>query len=801
MSTLGYDLRLAFRALRKYWTVTLLATGSLALAIAGNSTVFSLIDGLLFRPYPYREAEELLMVWERKQGDLADFPTISPANFLDYRERTRALEEMAAFRTTPVNLEGTERAEQLTAAAASANLFHLLGVDAAKGRTFLPDEGRPGLHRVAVLSHQLWEDRFGSDQLVVGRTMILDGEPFTVVGVMAPGFELISPTIQLWIPLILERGNLPRERRDLLAFARLREGASLEQARLEISELGRQLEEQYPQTNRDYQGRVETMRDRLVDPRNRQLFGLLQGALIFVLLISCANIANLLLVRGCDRQQEFALLAALGAGRWQLVRQLLLESLILALLGGVLGIFLAAWGIAALNTMLAPLVPGYQAPALDQRVMAFTLAMTALSGLLFGFLPSLQGTRINLVQTLKEAGHGAPVGSSRRLLSRTLIVVEISLALILLGGAGVLIRSFFELQHSEPGFRMYNLLTMQLSLPRGRYIDDEEVTSFFENLLERLEGLPGVSAVTTVNSLPRNPFNPSTTLSIEGRPPELRLPSCVWLSVPPGYLKTLEIPLLNGRPISGTDRSHTLPVVLINNAMARRFWPQENPVGRRITIHGKSREVIGVTADVSQGLVVTDEGPPSVVYFPHSQLPVRTVSLVLRTRVDPHSLAAPARAVLRDLDPDLSVGQVLTLEEFTAKFFVGASIFTAILTGFGALALLLAAMGIYGLLSYSVAQRTHEIGIRMALGARPSQIVRMILRQGMILVAIGFGVGIPGVLAVTRIISSALAGVAPVEPLTILGVSLFLLLITGAATYFPARRASALDPVLALRHQ
>ena len=249
MSTLGYDLRLAVRALRKYWTVTLLAAGSLALAIAGNSTVFSLIDGLLFRPYPYREAEKLLMVWERKQGDLADFPTISPANFLDYRERTRALEEMAAFRTTPVNLEGTERAEQLTAAAASANLFHLLGVEAAKGRTFLPDEGQPGLHRVAVLSHQLWEDRFGSDQLVVGRTMILDGEPFTVVGVMAPGFELISPTIQLWIPLILERGNLPRERRDLLAFARLREGASLEQARLEISELGRQLEEQYPQAS------------------------------------------------------------------------------------------------------------------------------------------------------------------------------------------------------------------------------------------------------------------------------------------------------------------------------------------------------------------------------------------------------------------------------------------------------------------------------------------------------------------------------------------------------------------------
>ena len=503
------------------------------------------------------------------------------------------MEEMAAFRTTPVNLEGTERAEQLTAAAASANLFHLLGVDAAKGRTFLPDEGRPGLHRVAVLSHQLWEDRFGSDQLVVGRTMILDGEPFTVVGVMAPGFELISPTIQLWIPLILERGNLPRERRDLLAFARLREGASLEQARLEISELGRQLEEQYPQTNRDYQGRVETMRDRLVDPRNRQLFGLLQGALIFVLLISCANIANLLLVRGCDRQQEFALRAALGAGRWQLVRQLLLESLVLALLGGVLGIFLAAWGIAALNTMLAPLVPGYQAPALDQRVMAFTLAMTALSGLLFGFLPFLQGTRINLVQTLKEAGHGAPVGSSRRLLSRTLIVVEISLALILLGGAGVLIRSFFELQHSDPGFRMDNLLTMQLSLPRGRYVDDEEVTSFFENLLERLEGLPGVSAVTTVNSLPRNPFNPSTTLSIEGRPPRAPVAQ---LRVAVGAARLPENardPPLNGRPISGTDRSHTLPVVLINNAMARRFWPQENPVGRRITIHGKSREVIG----------------------------------------------------------------------------------------------------------------------------------------------------------------------------------------------------------------
>ena len=803
MTTFLQDLKFALRSLKKGWLITALAVVSLALAIAGNATVFSLINGLIYRPLPYEEAERIALIFERERDQQQPSAlAASAANFDDWRQRSRSFAELAAFRGAVLSLGG-EEPEQLTAGEITPGFFELLRTSMARGRGFSQEEGRPGNERVVVLSHQAWQRQLAGERNLVGREITLNGAGYTVVGILPEDFEFLGPGIELWVPLALDPTALSRDQRDLLVTGRLAEGATMASAKAELETIGVELEEAYPEANKGWVVDAYNLRTEFPNTQTRQLFALLQGAVLFVMLIACANIANLLLARSQERQREITLRTILGAGQWRILRQLLTESVVLAFIGGLLGLALASAGIKIVATSLAGALPSYWAPVLDSNVLAFTVSVTVGAGLLFGLAPALRNLRPELAGVIKEGGR-AGTGKHRRLVSKSLVVAEIALSLMLLGGGSVLIRSFLALQNADPGFEMDRLLTAQLVVPAATYEDDAQVTALAETLLERLVALPGVTGATLTNSLPQNVFNPTDNFEFDANPPEPgeQQPQAIWLTTPPGYLDTLGIPLHRGRFFSVADRAEAPPVVVINKAMADLYLPGEDPIGQKITIRDTSREIVGVVGDVRQTLIQQASGAGATVYLPFAQAPQRTVNLMLRTGLEENALSEVVRREIVAVDAQLSLGQVQSMRAFVDQFFVGARVFNVVLVGFGILALLLAALGTYGVLAYSVAQRTHEIGVRMAIGAHRTQVVRMITWQGLKLTLVGFVLGVPGTWGITVLIESLLAGGAfEVERATAVGVGAVLLAVSVLACILPAQRAAAVDPMVALRYE
>ncbi|MEM1181857.1 MAG: ABC transporter permease [Acidobacteriota bacterium] len=794
------SLRIAFRTLRRGWGVTLIAVSSLALAIAGNVIIFSLTNGLLFRPLPYEEAHRISLIGERT--DEAVPGGISPAsssNFLDWRERQKSYTHLGAFRGQPLGLGEGENLQQVSGAAVSPEFFRALGVDAAAGRVFTEDEAVRGREHVAVLTHDYWQEDLGGGD-VLGDTLVLNGDAHTIVGVMPEPFEFLDPTIELMVPLVLEREHLRRHQRDVLVVGRLAPGVSDEAAQAEMTAVAAQLAEEYPEANRGYSAHVVNLRREIPDKDNRLFFALMQGAMLFVLLIACANIANLLLARGQRREREMAVRASLGASRGRLFGQLLLEGSVMASLAGAVGLGLGAAGNIVVSQGLAAQLPKFYAPVIDMRVIAATLGVTFFGGFLFSLAPVIQTFSGDLLGSLKD-GTKSSASGRKRWASNALVVAELALALVFLAGAGVMLRSFQLLQNSDPGFVTSDLLTVQVTLPTSSYPTAESQDLATRQLSERLGALPGVNAVLASNSLPRHIFVPRDLFQVDAFPtgPDESPRRSDWLSVDVNYFRSLDIALESGRLFTDADRLDAEPVAVINQALASKYFADLDPLGYRITMQGESRRIIGVVENVRHGLALNDR-ETEVIYAPLQQLP--SPSLAFAVRVDgmeATSLTEPLRRAVQGFDAHLGVTQVQLLDDFIDQFWAGQRVFTVILQAFGALALLLAALGTYGVLAYAVTQRRQEIGIRMAIGASRASVVGMILRQGLTLAVLGFALGIPGIWMVNRAIQSILQSFAPVEIGPVLGGGTVLFVVTLVASLLPALRASGIDPSTALR--
>ncbi|HEX8115778.1 MAG TPA: ABC transporter permease, partial [Pyrinomonadaceae bacterium] len=754
------------------------------------------------QPLPYKDADRLVIVWEdnTKLGFPNDTPAV--ANYIDWRDQSTVFEGMAALADLSINLTGAGEPERFDGKRVSANFFSLLGVEPLLGRGFLAEEDAPGANHVVVLSHGLWQRRFGSDKGLVGKSITLNGEGYTVVGVMPPGFKFMNEDVGMWVPVAFtpqQKAN--RGSHYLQVVARLKPGVTVEGAQAEMSTIATRLQQQYPEQNTDLGASVVPLHEEVVGKIKPALLVLL-GAVGFVLLVACANVANLLLARAAARRREVAVRAALGASRWRIVRQLLAESVLLSGLAGALGLLLAVWGVELLVGLDPAGVQRAGEVTLDWRVLAFTLGLSVLTGILFGLAPALQASKADFVESLKEGGRSGQ-GLARSRMRSALVVGEVALTLVLLVGAGLLLKSFSRLLAVDPGLDPHNVLTLDVALPPAKYKEPQRIKDFYERLTQEAAALPGVQAAGLVSILPLAGDDSSNFVQIEGRAP-----------LPPGqamragrrnvsadYFRAIGIPVKRGRALAASDAEGAQPVLVINESLARSFFPDEDPVGKRVRTGDKSPwvEIVGVVGDVRHRGLDVDARPE--MFFPHTQTPSRRMTLVVRSSGDPAALAAPLRERVRSIDRDQPVGNVKTMEEWVSES-VASRRFTAALLGvFAAAAAALAALGLYGVVSYSVAQRTHEIGLRVALGARPRDVLRLVIGQGMTLTLVGTAVGVAAALALTRVITGLLFGVGATDPAVFVAVPLLLLVVALLACYLPARRATKVDPMVALRYE
>jgi predicted permease len=803
------DLRYGLRMLAKSPGFTAIAVLALALGIGANSAIFSVVNTVLLRPLPYKSPEQLMMVWE--DATHLGFPlnTPAPANFIDWREQNTVFDSMAAMAHRSFNLTGAGEPERFDGRRVSANLFNLLGVEPVLGRTFLQEEDQPGA-RVVILSYGVWQRRFGGDPAIIGRPLTLDGESYTVVGVMPRTVQL--PTLegwhdQLWVPMAFDSEEAAlRGSHYLEVIARLKPGMTQQQAQAEMNTIAARLEQQYPETNTRTGARVQSLHDRLVGNIKPALLVLL-GAVGFVLLIACANVANLLLARAAVRQKEIALRLALGASRSRLTRQFLTESVLLAGIGGAAGLVLSFIGLRVLQAFIPASVAQAQTISMDVKVLLFTGAVSLLTGLIFGLAPASQASHSNLNDTLKESGRDAAASRRGNRIRSALVVSEVAVSFLLLIGAGLLISSFVNLLRLDPGYRAENLLTAKIVLPDTKYPDRERRVAFFSELLRRVHALPGVESAAAASNLPLTYHGDSMPIGIEGRedPPPDQRPDVIYRTVSPGYFHTMGIRVVQGRDFTAQDHSDAPRAVVISEKTARYFWPGENPIGKRLkpgsaTSDGPWREVVGVVADVRQNDFAAE--PKMQMYFSYEQVISLTPNaLVVRTLVDPLSLATTVRNAVWSIDKDQPVSDIRTMEEIVSSAVARQRFSTMLLGVFAALALVLAAVGIYGVMSYSVAQRTREIGIRIALGAQRGDVLKMTVFSGLKLVFAGVAIGILAALVVTRVMASLLFGISATDPVTFASIAVVLVSVAAFASYIPARRATRIDPMLALRYQ
>lgn len=804
------DLRFGLRMLLKNPGFTLVAILTLALGIGANTTIFSMINSVLLSPLPYQESEKLVLISHRNARREGNFE-LTPASYFDLRQQSKSFEQIATFVSHDFNLTGTGEPERLQGQVVSAALFTLLKVQPSIGRVFTGADDRDGAPRVVLLSHGLWQRRFGADVNIIGRTLTLDDQSYTVVGVMTPEFDFPAKRTELWAPLAFA-ANAANDRGSyyLSGIARLKSGVTITAAQNELDVIARNLTQAYPGTNTDLGFNIASLQESRVSGSRQTLFILL-GAVAFVLLIACVNVANLLLARAAVREKELAIRSALGAGRQRLMRQLLTESTLLAVSGGTLGLLLAIWGIEALKR-ISPDGPDRIARLdevrLDWRVLLFTLGVSCLTGVIFGLAPAWQISKPNLQHTLKESGSGFVSVRGQRLRG-LLVVTEIAMSLVLLVGAGLLIRSFIRLQNVDLGFNPERLLTLGVERSESKTEDLTRRVSFYQEVIERMQALPGVQAAGVANAGPIVTPGVRRAIVIDDKPdPPPGQPQLVnYRIVSPGYFRTLDITLLKGRMLSVQDNTQTTEVSMINQAMARRYWGDEDPVGKRFKFLPRGSNapwltVAGVVGDVRQAGLNNASLPE--MYIPFTQAHpnwARPRVLFIRTDGEPRNLVAAVKNQIYALDKDQTISAVRSMDEIIARWLAPRRFNLLLIGVFAVIALVLANIGIYGVISYAVSQRTRDIGVRMALGAGRREIFKMIIGQGLVLTLLGVAIGLIASVALTRWLESLLFSVSPTDPSTFAGVALLLTLVALLACYLPSRRAARVDPMIALRHE
>jgi putative ABC transport system permease protein len=817
MGTLMQDFKYGVRVLRKSPGFAAVAVVALALGIGANTAIFSVVNAVLLRPLPYRDPNRLMQVWHVPPPK--SFPgmtmfSVSPANYLDWERQNHVFQSMAIYGFRSFNITGGDQPQALQASAVSQDFYTTLGVQPMLGRTFTPDEEQPGHNQVAILGYALWKSSFGGKPNIVGSSISLDDQPYTVVGVMPPQFKFPG-WAQLWTPLgWTDRERAVRDNHNYMVIGRLKSGTSMQQAQAEMNTISSRLQQQYPEADAGWGAVIVPLHEQLVGDVRPALLVLL-GAVAFVLLIACANVANLVLAKTVSRRKELAIRAALGASRARVLRQVLAETVLLAVIGGTLGLVVAHFGMELIVAFLSASLPRAAEIKLDGWVLAFTLAVSVLAGIIAGLAPAWRFTKkdFDVHEALKQAAGRTETESGGSRTRAALVVSEVALSLMLLVGAGLMIRSLWALRGTDPGFDPHNVLTMILPTSAVRYPSLERMISFYNQVLPRVRAVPGVVSAGATDALPLSDDGSTQPVTVGGRPvlPLSEQPEVAVRMFTPGYMEAMHIPLVRGRQLDDGDIGGRPPVVVISQAMARQFWPHEDPIGKRLTLSffpGIAREVVGVVGDVKlDGLDMSQ--PRSTVYTPLAQMTMPpgatwhgfTVSLAVRTATAPGSASAAIKNAIDQVDAAQPVMQVETMEDIMADSISQQRFTMLLLAAFAGLALLLAAVGIYSVLSYSVRRRVREIGIRMALGAQIGDVLRLVVVEGMKPTLLGLAIGVAGALALGRVVSKLIYGVSAADPATFAAVSVLLAVVAFAASVIPAWRATRVEPVKTLREE
>jgi putative ABC transport system permease protein len=809
MQTFIQDLRYGFRMLGKNRAFTMVALLTLALGIGANTAIFSVVSAIVFRPLPYGAPNELYGVWNRDlQRPGSQYPTSMPT-FRDWQQQSQAFEGFAAYAFNRFQVSGLEGRDETRGVFATTNFFDVMGVTPVLGRTLKPTDER---ERVVVIGDELWRRRFHANPNVIGKTINLNAETFTIVGVMPRSFRVPAPDIELWATLasvyeIAGSSRSPvgdwinsRSLRGYRVIGRLKDGVTMDQAQADMNTVAERLARDYPDAQAGTGIVLVPLYTQMVGEYQKPLLVLLV-AVGFILLIACANVANLMMARTAARDREIAIRRAMGAGQFRLIRQMLTESVLLSLLGGAIGLLLASWGVQLLLELTPKDVPRLESVVVDRWALVFTFSISIATGVLFGLAPAWHARRLSLNDSLREGGRGIAGLARVKRMRGLLVVSEVALAVMLLVGAGLMLKSFQRLTDVNPGFNTENLLTMSLGLQFVNYQDPAKQVAFFEQALQRVRSLPGVVSAGASTSLPPSYIQQGQGFEIEGRPndPGGQPPSAIYIPATPDFLETLQIPLVSGRTITEEDTAQSPGIVVINRTLADRFFPNEDPLGRRMTLGGVMRTIVGVVGDAKyQGLSV-EAGPQT--YVPHAQSPYPGMRIVLRTTTEPMSLAGAVRAQIESVDPEESPTRLATMTHLLSESVAQPRFNTLLITLFALLAFVLSAIGIFGVINYDVTQRTNEIGVRMALGARSADVLRMVLRQGLMLTFFGLVAGLTGAFALTRFLSGLLFEVEPTDPVTYVLVAGVLSVVAVAACLIPARRATKVDPLVALRYE
>ncbi|MEJ2335669.1 MAG: ABC transporter permease [Gemmatimonadales bacterium] len=796
MDSMRQDLRYALRSLRRGGLLIGVAVLSLGIGVGSVTTIFSAVDVFMLRPLPYPESQDLISLYTTNQERGWTQVSFSVPDFLDFRERGLTM-EVAASTGAAFNLSEGDRPERIQGRRLSWNFLQVLGVRPALGRAFTPDEEVVGQHRAAIISHGLWQRRFGGDPDMLGTDLHLDGEPYRIVGVMPTDFWFGSIFDDVWVPLAIS-GDERRGSHFLSVLARVGPTFTRELARDETERVAAQLASEFPETNTGNGARIVTLHEDIFNEGFKVGTSISMLAVIFLLLIACANVANLLLTHAAGREREMAVRSALGAGRWRIVRQLLTEALILSFAGGALGILMSVFGIRWLVSLMPSWFPRVNEIGLDARALLFTTAIVILSALLVGIAPAIQGARSGMADSLKEGGRGG-TGARGSRLRKALVVGEISLALALLISSALLVQAFINVRLADRGFDESDILAFRIALPRQEYPDTASVVVFHQELTQRLASLPGVTGVGATTILPSQGSSGTYySLPADDIVTDQDRRVTDWLDITPGYFEAMDVPIVRGRGFETTDRAGNRDVIVINEALAERHWPDENPIGREVVFSSHGSEVVGVAANTGvSGTSTTAQRP--MVYFPVYQNDDRALGYLVESDMPPESLSEAVRAEVKAVDPDIPAYSIRPLTDIVDESLGGDTIMAKIMSAVAAIALVLALAGVYGVMGYSVAQRRRELGIRMALGAQDGDVVRMILRQGTILAVIGTAFGVGLAFGVARGVSFFLYGVSAFEPATYGIMAAALLIAALVATFFPARRATRVDPVEALR--
>jgi len=807
METLLQDIRFGVRMLGKNGAFTFVALLTLALGIGANTAIFSVVNAIVFRPLPYSSPQQLVGVWTKDlKRPGSQYPAALPT-FRDWQQQSQMFSGFAAYAFNRFHVSGNEGPDETRGVFATSNFFDVMGVKPALGRALQPTNER---ERVVVISDLLWRRRFNADQKVLGKTLNLNAETFTIIGVMSPSFRFPTPDIELWSSLapIYNLGSKSsvgdwinsRSLRGYRVVGRLKDGVIQEQAQAEMNTIAERLAKDYPDSNAGTGVVLVPLRTQMVGDYQKPLVVLLV-AVGFILLIACANVANLMMARTAARDREIAIRRAMGAGQWRLIRQMLTESVLLSTLGGLMGLLLATWGVQLLLGLMPKDIPRLEGVSVDRWALLFTFTISIATGVLFGLAPAWHARKLSLNESLREGGRGIAGLARVKRLRGLLVMSEIALAVVLLVGAGLMLKSFQRLTDVNPGFKPDNLLTMSLGLQFVHYQDPAKQVAFFDQALLRVRSLPGVVAAGACTSLPPSYIQQSTGFTIEGRPeePGSQPPSAIYMPATPGYLEALGVPLVRGRTISDADTAQAPGVVVINQTLASRFFLNEDPVGHRLTISGVLRTIVGIVGDAKyQGLGV-EAGPQA--YVPHAQSAYPGMRIIVRTTTDPSSLVSAVRAQIQSVDSEEGPTRFAPMTELLSESVAQPRFNTFLIGLFAALAFILSAIGIYGVISYDVTQRTSEIGVRMALGAQSRDVMRLILRQGLVLTLGGLAAGLAGAILLTRFLTGLLFEVKPTDPLMYAVVAGLLAFVALAACLIPARRATKVDPLVALRYE